>query len=373
MSNSKDKGKGKNENKVKSKDKGKNKVKSKDKELNDVLSKEKQDNTSDLQGFFATVAKYHYQTILFCVAIIIFIIILREANSRLLFPESRSLLNWFGFLVIANLMITYLIMITYRQVKNQQGLSGPSGYQGAFGDQGYSQNCGVCETDVRTMELPFEEPVIKQPVLDEKLDLKPRGDLIPAKEPPKITFSTGKIPVSSVVYMWQHSSFRGNKYSFEEGNYPTLDKSQNNRISSLIVPENYWTTLFQDSLYRGRAVTFFEGRHRYVGNYINDRVSSVKVYKKPIDNAVLFDGFNWRGRQLWISSKNNTLNNFNKKVKAIYVPNEYTLKVYDKINLTGRYKTFKSGTYTNITNLKWDSDPNIKLGTNIYSCILEKS
>lgn len=343
------------------------------KELNNILNKENQYTRQDISGFFSTVAKYHWQTILFLIVIVVFVIILREANRRLLFPETKSLLNWFGFLVLANLMITYLIMITYRQVKNQPGLPGPDGYQGQFGDQGYSQNCGVCETEINTMTLSFEEPTIKQPVLPEKLDLKPRGDLIPPEKPPKITFSTGKTPSSNITYMWQHSSFRGNKYVFKEGDYPTIAKNINNRISSLIVPDNYWTTLYQDSLFRGRSITFFEGKHRYVGNYINDRTSSVKVYKKPSTQAVLFSGINQRGTQLWITSQNSTLNTFNKKVKGIFVPDGYTLKVYDKINFKGKHKTFKNGFYPNITRLKWDNDPKINLNSNIYSCILEKN
>jgi hypothetical protein len=264
-------------------------------------------------------------------------------------------------------------MIIYRQVKNQPGLPGPPGYQGQFGDQGYSQNCSICETEIKTMELPFEEPAIKQPVLPEKIDLKPRGNLIPPEKPSKITFSTGKIPSSNLANMWSKSSFRGDIYSFKEGNYPVIDKNRSNRISSLIVPENYWVTLYQNPYYGGRSVTYLEGKHKYVGNYINDRTSSVKVYKKPTGHAVLFEGSNWRGKQFWVSSKHANFNS-KKYMRSIYVPDGYNLKVFNEINFTGRHKTFPTGFYTNISRLEWDTAAKTKLALNNYikSCILEK-
>ena len=341
------------------------------KELQKILNAEKS-NGENLNTFFSTIRKYHWQSVLFCLGIFFLIIVLRRANSLLKFPETRSILNWFGFLVLANLLITYLIMISYRQVKNQKGIAGPQGHKGPSGKKGFTQNCGICQKEVHTMEMPFDDVAIKQPVLPEKLDLKPRGKLVPPEKKRRIKFATGKLPVNDTVYLWKHTNYRGQMYTFRTGNYPWIGRWRNDKISSLRVPEGYWCTLYQHANYRGRRQTYMPGNHRYVGGYMNDRTSSIKVYKQPSRHAVIFQHDNWKGGHFWASGNHSSLGWMNRHVTGIYVPNGYRLTVYSKTGYKGWRKTFGPGYYNHMRRQRWDNKRNRHLDNRVRSCSLRK-
>ena len=120
-------------------------------------------------GFFQTVIINYWQTILFIFLIVILLVTLKYAQDRLDFPESKMVLNWFGLIVIGNLLITYFILIIYQQVKNQPGFVGSSGYQGPIGNQGYSDYCEVCKEKLDIMEHEYEVVAPPQPLMPEKI------------------------------------------------------------------------------------------------------------------------------------------------------------------------------------------------------------
>jgi len=343
------------------------------KELKNVIQKSHQDG-SDLGSFFGTVAKYHWQSIMFVLVLFAFTLVLRQAHQKLNFPETKGILNWFGFIVLANLLITYIIMITYRHVKSQRGLEGPGGYQGPIGDKGHTQNCGICNEEIKTMEQPFNDVAIRQPVLPAKLNLKPKGDLIPKLKKETPQFATGRLKLNTISYFWKHSNFRGSRYAFKPGNHAWIGKSKNDKISSLKIPDGYWVTVYQHARFRGRRRTFMGGHHPWIGGYMNDRTSSIKIYKIPTKHAVLFQHFYWEGLQFWAGGRHPTLGSMNKRASGIFIPKGYKLTVYSEYHYRGWKKTIGQGHHINIHSLKWENAPSrYNLGDRIKSVILTKA
>ena len=79
------------------------------------------------------------------------------------------IINWFGILIIVNVIITYTTIIIYQQVKEQPGLPGAPGVQGPTGEQGYSDYCATCNTATQTFKQKPEEAPVKQPILPDKI------------------------------------------------------------------------------------------------------------------------------------------------------------------------------------------------------------
>ncbi len=138
-----------------------------DEETLNIIQKQNQFN-----GFFYTVFNKYWQTLIFGIIIIILIVGLQYVQKRLQFSESKMIINWFGILIIVNVIITYTTIIIYQQVKEQPGVPGAPGVQGPTGDQGYSDYCGTCNTAVQTFKQKPEEAPIKQPLLPDKIILK---------------------------------------------------------------------------------------------------------------------------------------------------------------------------------------------------------
>ena len=125
-------------------------------------------------GFFQAIMDNYGQTIIFVIIIIVILISLKYAQTKLDFPNSKMILNWFGIIVICNLFITYSILMTYQQVKNQPGFQGAPGYQGPIGSQGYVDYCAECnkKIDTDTFEQVYEDTLKPQPLLPEKITVE---------------------------------------------------------------------------------------------------------------------------------------------------------------------------------------------------------
>ena len=137
---------------------------SRDQITDNIIHKQNQFN-----GFIYTIFNKYWQTLIFIVIIGVLIFGLQYVQKRLQFSESKMIINWFGFLIIINVIITYTTIIIYQQVKEQPGLPGAPGVQGPTGDQGYSEYCTNCDLKMQTFnKVPIEEP-IKQPILPDKI------------------------------------------------------------------------------------------------------------------------------------------------------------------------------------------------------------
>jgi len=126
-------------------------------------------------GFLKTLGSNYGYTILFLIIIASLIFLIQYAQKKLNFPESKMIVNWFGFIIVVNVMITYGTIMMYKQVKNQKGYIGSKGVQGAIGDQGRSEYCEQCATEIKTVQPIYAEPKIKQPLLPETINTDPVG------------------------------------------------------------------------------------------------------------------------------------------------------------------------------------------------------
>jgi hypothetical protein len=129
-----------------------------------IIQKQNQFN-----GFFATIFNKYWQTLIFIIIVTVLIFGLQYIQKKLQFSESKMIINWFGILIIINVILTYTTIIIYQQVKEQPGIPGPAGVQGPTGDQGYSDYCATCQSKQQTFKQVPEEKYIKQPILPEKI------------------------------------------------------------------------------------------------------------------------------------------------------------------------------------------------------------
>jgi hypothetical protein len=107
----------------------------------------------------------NWMAFIFLLLIILLLVVVKYAQDKLNFPESKLVLNWFAIIVVGNLMMTYSIIMIYQKVKNQQGFEGSPGYQGPIGDTGKSDFCGFCKPKENIMEPDYELVAPPQPVL----------------------------------------------------------------------------------------------------------------------------------------------------------------------------------------------------------------
>ncbi len=133
---------------------------------------------SNFYAFTSSLLINYWATFLFILIIILLLVILKYAQDKLDFPESKLILNWFGIVVIGNLFVTYSIIMTYQSVKNQQGFVGPSGYQGPIGDFGESDYCNQCKEKLDIMEPDYEmvsppQPLMPNEIIVERTKVKP--------------------------------------------------------------------------------------------------------------------------------------------------------------------------------------------------------
>lgn len=126
-------------------------------------------------GFFKTISSNYRYTILFLIIIAALIFLIQYAQKKLNFPESKMIVNWFGFIIVINVIITYGTIMMYKQVKNQTGYVGAKGVQGPIGDQGISEYCDQCASEIKTVQPIYAEPKIKQPILPENINTDPVG------------------------------------------------------------------------------------------------------------------------------------------------------------------------------------------------------
>ncbi len=126
-------------------------------------------NKNKFYGFFEVFINNYWQTILFILLIVLLLITLKYTQDKLDFPESKMIINWFGIIVIGNLLITYSIMMIYQKVKNQPGFEGAPGYQGKIGSSGENDYCEVCKEKVNQMEQVYELTAPQQPLMPEKI------------------------------------------------------------------------------------------------------------------------------------------------------------------------------------------------------------
>ncbi len=133
---------------------------------NQVDEIKKQNQFYSYSGSFI---KKYWLGFIFLLLIILLLIIVKYAQDKLNFPESKLVLNWFAIIVVCNLMITYAIIMIYQKVKNDQGFVGAPGYQGPVGDTGKSDFCGVCKAKENIMEPDYELVSPPQPVLPSEI------------------------------------------------------------------------------------------------------------------------------------------------------------------------------------------------------------
>jgi hypothetical protein len=126
-------------------------------------------------GFLKTIASNYGYTILFLIIIVGLIFLIQYAQKKLNFPESKMIVNWFGFIIVINVIITYGTIMMYKQVKNQKGYIGSKGVHGPIGDQGSSEYCDQCASEIKTVQPIFAESKIKQPLLPETINTDPVG------------------------------------------------------------------------------------------------------------------------------------------------------------------------------------------------------
>lgn len=126
-------------------------------------------------GFLQTITRNYGYTILFIFIIVGLVFLIQYAQKKLNFPESKMIVNWFGFIIVINVIITYGTIMMYKQVKNQKGYVGINGVQGPTGDQGMSEYCDQCATEIKTVQPIYAEPKIKQPILPETINVEPIG------------------------------------------------------------------------------------------------------------------------------------------------------------------------------------------------------
>ena len=120
-------------------------------------------------GFIEVFINNYWQTILFILLIVLLLIILKYSQDKLDFPESKMIINWFGIIMIGNLLITYSIMMIYQKVKNQPGFEGAPGYQGKIGSSGENDYCDICNIKVNEMQQVYELTPPQQPLMPEKI------------------------------------------------------------------------------------------------------------------------------------------------------------------------------------------------------------
>jgi hypothetical protein len=129
-------------------------------------------NKNKFYGFMEVFINNYWQTILFILFIILLLIVLKYTQDKLDFPESKMVINWFGIIVIGNLLITYSIMMIYQKVKNQSGFEGAPGYQGKIGSQGNNDYCEMCKEKVDMMEPVYELTPPQQPLMPKEIIVK---------------------------------------------------------------------------------------------------------------------------------------------------------------------------------------------------------
>jgi uncharacterized membrane protein (DUF485 family) len=130
-------------------------------------------------SYSGSFIKKYWIGLIFLLLIILLLVILKYAQDKLNFPESKMVLNWFGIIVVCNLMITYAIIMIYQKVKNEQGFVGAPGYQGPVGDTGKSDFCGVCKEKQNIMEPDYElvappQPILPAEIVVENTKIKPK-------------------------------------------------------------------------------------------------------------------------------------------------------------------------------------------------------
>jgi hypothetical protein len=142
-------------------------------------------NQPKFYGFFQAITDNYLYSLFFIFLVIMLIITLKYAESNLDFPESKMILRWFAIIVMGNLLITYVVLMMYNQVKNQKGLLGGPGFQGPIGNQGKTDYCATCEKKLDVMEQEYEVLAPPQPLLPEKIIIEPIKDKDRPKKIPK--------------------------------------------------------------------------------------------------------------------------------------------------------------------------------------------
>jgi hypothetical protein len=135
-----------------------------DQQAVEIIKKE-----AEFMGFFQTAFNKYYQTIFFVILITILVLGLRYIHIRLQYSENKMIINWFGLLIILNVILSYVIIIMYQQIQLSPGIPGPEGVQGPPGDSGENDYCTQCSTKIPLFEPKYEDPPPKQPLLPDKL------------------------------------------------------------------------------------------------------------------------------------------------------------------------------------------------------------
>ena len=127
-------------------------------------------------GFFYTAFNKYWQTLIFIIVITVLIFGFRYIHNKLEFSENKTIINWFGILIIVNVMLTYIIIIIYQQVSEQPGIPGPAGVQGPQGNMGESSFCSKCNAQIPLYEQDYDEIPPKQPLLPDKIVVESQAD-----------------------------------------------------------------------------------------------------------------------------------------------------------------------------------------------------
>ena len=124
----------------------------------------------EFMGFFYSAFKNYWYTLIFILILTVLILGLRYVHHKLQYSETKLIINWFGILIIVNVILTYVIIITYRQVKVQPGIPGPRGIQGPIGNIGDSDYCTQCSAKIPVNDPVYQDPPVKQPLLPDSFN-----------------------------------------------------------------------------------------------------------------------------------------------------------------------------------------------------------
>ncbi len=124
----------------------------------------------EFMGFFYSAFKNYWYTLIFIFILTVLILGLRYIHNKLQYSETKLIINWFGILIIINVILTYVIIIVYRQVKVQPGIPGPRGVQGPVGDIGESDYCTQCNAKIPVNDPIYDDPPQKQPLLPDSFN-----------------------------------------------------------------------------------------------------------------------------------------------------------------------------------------------------------
>ena len=203
---------------------------------------------------------------------------LHYVNNTLRDPQFTQLVQWFGILIIMNIIITVFIIFSYSNIKIRRGIKGPRGHTGLKGQQGIAESCKICDKEIPIMEQKYDDIVIQTPTLKDNINIEPRGFISLPELGPTIS-KDDNIDRSKKANFWKYIGGKGKPLSLGLGNHNYIGDKMNDKISSISVPKGYQIIVYKHYNFKGLSETYTSGYYadiRKTGR-LRDQISSVKV------------------------------------------------------------------------------------------------